>query len=153
VAAEEHCECLAAAGLTAGQRAMIAVDLMSIMENDKSVCVEKMTAQLMREHLKRYPPGARGPRKRGQGFVYFALAKEVNRLKIGFSVNPVYRHSDLTRQSPIRIELVGLVEGTIQTEVALHQRFVRQWIMREWFDYSGELREYVESLGKEASCA
>lgn len=78
--------------------------------------------------------------------IYFILAPDMNRLKIGFAENPRGRLSKLQTDSPCPVELLAFIEGGVEEERELHQRFAAHRIAGEWFDYSGALRDYVAGL-------
>jgi hypothetical protein len=72
--------------------------------------------------------------KRATNFVYVIHAVGTNRVKIGFSDNPHRRLNDLQTGSPFPLTLVGLREGTMKTERAIHEYFEDRRIQGEWFE-------------------
>jgi hypothetical protein len=81
-----------------------------------------------------------------QGYIYFVLAVEVGRIKIGYTATPERRIHALHTSSPFQLETIKIIEGTSKEERALHRRFSHLRVHREWFTDSPELREYISSL-------
>lgn len=81
-----------------------------------------------------------------RGFIYFVLAPDVNRIKIGFTQknNPL-RLRALKGQSPIDIKLLYVMEGTRLIESELHNNFRAYHHHGEWFDYSDEIKSFLEA--------
>lgn len=79
------------------------------------------------------------------GFVYFILAADVRRLKIGFSENhPSGRMMDLSVGCPVDLVLLGYRRAGRATEGLLHHKFRDLWVRGEWFKYHARLRRFVE---------
>lgn len=69
-------------------------------------------------------------------------------IKIGYTVDIRKRISDLQLSCPIPISVVGLIDGTIREEKVLHEKFKDIWSHGEWFRYTKELSDFIESLDK-----
>lgn len=67
-------------------------------------------------------------------------------IKIGCSSLPDTRLEFYAGYSPIPLEIVGIVAGTIDDERFLHSRFAHLRSHREWFHSTPELREAVAGL-------
>lgn len=65
-------------------------------------------------------------------FIY-VIRNESGFYKIGFSNNPRRRFSMLQTSSAERLDLLGVVEGTIDDEREIHRLLARWRIAREWF--------------------
>lgn len=78
-------------------------------------------------------------------YIYFVLAPEVNRIKIGFSVKPNERYKALKTSSPVKLILLGFINGTQQEEKMLHEKFSKYRFNLEWFEYSDKIQKYVEN--------
>lgn len=82
--------------------------------------------------------------------VYFITDKRRRYVKIGVSNNPWSRIQDLQAGSPLtlRLDLVLDFEddrsSATSYEDALHQHFAEFWRFREWFNYSGALKDFVD---------
>ena len=76
--------------------------------------------------------------------VYFALCAKENAVKIGVSINPQSRISELNTASPNPITLIGTCSGGVTLERRLHKRFHEWHINREWFSYSPQVIEFIE---------
>jgi hypothetical protein len=76
-------------------------------------------------------------------FVYFILAEETNRVKIGFSNEPERRLSDLQTGSPCSLRMLAVFRGNSRTEKALHAKFAKQRINGEWFHFHATIREFL----------
>lgn len=78
-----------------------------------------------------------------EGRVYFIRGGD--RIKIGFSTNPLGRLSTLQKCSPDELKLLGTIEGTEQDERRLHHHFRHLRIRSEWFRDDPELMTYIRS--------
>ncbi len=63
--------------------------------------------------------------------IYFLLAEDVGRCKIGFSENPKKRIRDLSNSSPVRLRSLGEMVGDHDTEQKLHDDFIFLHIKNE----------------------
>ncbi len=81
------------------------------------------------------------------GFIYFLLAEKHNAVKIGFTRGSIEKRliNGIT-WSPYDFDVLKVIEGTMLDEVALHKRFAQYKIKREWFEYSDELKEFIDNL-------
>lgn len=77
-----------------------------------------------------------------QGYVYLiaetsAVTRGVDMLwgygKIGFSTNPPARVPELQTGNPRPLRLMGYKRGTVEDEAALHQKYIANNILQEWF--------------------
>lgn len=69
-----------------------------------------------------------------QEFVYIIHAVGTNRIKIGFSINPQKRLSELQIGSPFRLEMLGYWPGGKRCEKLLHRHFKNFRKTGEWFE-------------------
>ncbi len=76
--------------------------------------------------------------------VYFVRGKATRLVKIGFSTDVGARIDALRAQSPDDLELLGVLQGTLQTERALHARFWELTHHGEWFRESPELIQLAQ---------
>lgn len=81
------------------------------------------------------------------GIVYFVFAKELNRVKIGFTGFKTVenRLCGLQTSSPCKLELIGYINSNQDFEKELHNRFDKYRIIGEWFKYSKEIKEYIQN--------
>ena len=79
-------------------------------------------------------------------FVYFMKAGD--RVKIGFSVNPRKRAEALQTGVAETIEILCTIPGGARVEKHFHARFKDERIGREWFSYSGTLREFLTGVAE-----
>ncbi len=78
--------------------------------------------------------------------IYFILAGELNRVKIGYSDKDVRgRLEKLQTSSPARLELLGTSPGSATEEDQIHKKFESKHIGGEWYSYDEELREFVKN--------
>ncbi len=92
--------------------------------------------------------GTQGAEK--QGFVYFALAKDFDAVKIGHTSNVEGRMQSLQTGCPCEIELLFAVPGDRNDERGLHQKFAKYRIHGEWFHDVGPIRLEIQELNKGA---
>lgn len=79
--------------------------------------------------------------------IYFIHAQEVNRVKIGYTDRTVEgRLGTLQTGSPVKLELIGYIEGDLKVEKILHDRFEADRYILEWFDLSHDLRNYINEV-------
>lgn len=83
-------------------------------------------------------------------FVYFLRNPQNGLIKIGTTVNLYSRWSYLQKEQGTELELLGVLDGSLPEEQALHQRFASSRVKRgargwrlEWFRDTPELREYI----------
>lgn len=77
--------------------------------------------------------------------VYFVSAPS-KRVKIGTTRDMATRMQNLRGTSPEPLEVLLIIEGGLETEAYLHQRFGHLRTHSEWFLDCDELREFVELL-------
>lgn len=65
-------------------------------------------------------------------------------VKIGFSKNPRHRLVKLATDSPFPCSLMGVVEGCIKVERALHIKFSEFRIRGEWFKFTREIDIFIQ---------
>lgn len=88
-----------------------------------------------------------------EGYLYFILAKneEVKRIKIGRSKNPSARLNDLRKRSDclgLNLEILHTIKSDdcVSLETEMHKKFKHLNLKDEWFEYSNDILEYIESL-------
>jgi hypothetical protein len=88
-----------------------------------------------------------------QGFVYYVQwENDPSHVKIGYSFQPAKRFVAFLTASPHR--LVVLRVHTVdrpEDEFLIHDLFKEYRVNREWFQYSGLLKQYINELSCEAS--
>lgn len=70
------------------------------------------------------------------------------KVKIGFSLNPTKRLSDIKRDNPEELFLYFVDEGDRTKEFNYHQKFKDYHIQNEWFSISGELKKFLDKNNK-----
>lgn len=78
--------------------------------------------------------------------IYFIYAEEVNRVKIGRSVDISTRLADLTTSSPVELTLLAYFLAPVSAERFIHSLFDRYRVRGEWFIYSEQIRGVVKRL-------
>ena len=78
--------------------------------------------------------------------IYCVTAREVNRVKIGFSNDPFGRLSKLQSDSPVALEIERLFAGDTEDEAALHSRFAAHRVRGEWFALVPEITAWMVTL-------
>lgn len=82
--------------------------------------------------------------------VYFLLAAEVKRVKIGFASNLHQRLINLLCDSPCELTLLGTIPGNTTVEKNVQNHFAHCRFSGEWFDYPS-IAEEIGSLIRAAS--
>ena len=77
-------------------------------------------------------------------FVYFIRC--LDRVKIGYSEDPVKRFGKINADAPAPCELLVFVSADTFPEAELHERFSDLRVHGEWFLWGRALREFVEAL-------
>lgn len=85
----------------------------------------------------------REPRKLA-GYIYFIQTQVSLAIKIGFAVDVEQRLKTIQTGNPERLEIVGVMPGTVRTEKSLHRQFRSDNIRGEWFEASAALVDYIE---------
>lgn len=80
---------------------------------------------------------------RGDSLVYFVSAPELGLVKIGFTTDIEQRFADLFTASPVDLQLLGVIEGTMALERRLHKEFALYRVRREWFCIAGDLAAFL----------
>lgn len=78
--------------------------------------------------------------------IYFLLSKDTNRVKIGFSTTLSTRIKDLILMNGSDLELIAYKLGNQSDEAELHRFFISDRLYGEWFNYSANIKNYIESL-------
>lgn len=79
----------------------------------------------------------------GKKYVYFIVAKGLNRVKIGYSCDPTRRLRELNTASPVELIIHRRMVGNEQIEKELHSRFSKYRIKNEWFQFHNEIKSYA----------
>ncbi|WP_230280240.1 GIY-YIG nuclease family protein [Croceicoccus sp. Ery15] len=67
-------------------------------------------------------------------------------VKIGCSQSPTSRRDALSTWSPFELEIVAEIEGGFDTEQCFHAMFEEQHQRREWFSWSEQLQDVIDSI-------
>lgn len=78
--------------------------------------------------------------------VYFIGAPEVGLVKIGYAEQPKGRLGKAQVDSPTRLILLAVIDGSVTEERQLHSRFADLRARGEWFRNEGALAEYIATL-------
>lgn len=82
-----------------------------------------------------------------QGFVYFVYAKEVSRIKIGWSQRDAkYRIKTMATDCPCDLSLIVQVKGSRIDEREYHKKFHYINHHGEWFEATKELLDFIGCL-------
>lgn len=83
------------------------------------------------------------PMNEREGLIYFTQAGEGGPIKIGWSQHLDQRTANLQTANAHRLEVLGTVPGTPETEAALHARFAHLQMEGEWFRNSSEIHDFL----------
>jgi hypothetical protein len=91
--------------------------------------------------------------------IYFIQQGRDGPIKIGFSQeSPESRLASLQTGNPVKLRLLGYVEGDVPEEKAYHTKFKKERLMGEWFKASERLVSEIKRLpflkrgGRGVSC-
>lgn len=94
------------------------------------------------EVIQLIPPIPPGQRRQRVSLVYFI--RDGDKVKIGHSVKPTARMSQLRTHS--ELELLAVCHGGPDRERALHKRFKKYRIKGEWFTLVSAITKYIASM-------
>ena len=77
--------------------------------------------------------------------VYFVEAVGLDKVKIGTTTRIKSRLAAMQTGSPVRLELLGHLDGSTVTEADMHRRFEHLRLHGEWFLATTELRAFIEN--------
>ena len=83
--------------------------------------------------------------------VYFIVADEVGRVKIGTSVDAARRLKTIASMSPVPLRLAAVTNGHEGHEAKLHERFASARLHGEWFVLTPEIKGMIEALEAEST--
>ena len=82
--------------------------------------------------------------------IYFIQQGQDGPIKIGFTEGEIDgRLSSLQTGNPEVLRCIGIVDGTIPDERALHKQFAAYHIRGEWFQTAPELFQYLRAAIKD----
>jgi len=83
--------------------------------------------------------------KRKKMFIYF-IKSESGHVKIGFSNNKITeRLANLQSGSPFKLSVLKTIPILREQEKLLHKKFKKYRVIGEWFEFSDEIKEYIEN--------
>lgn len=80
------------------------------------------------------------------GLVYFALAADLGKVKIGTSRWPDIRIREIQTCCPVRVEYVFFLEGGRPMERHVHRLFQHLRCRGEWFSYTDEIQRFMAAV-------
>lgn len=97
---------------------------------------------------------ARAQRAGKQGYVYCIGERDrAVGVKVGYSVNPTARVAELQTGNPRELVLLGAIEGTEADERDLHERYVADNLIGEWFRPTAALLSEFDIEAEEVPAA
>lgn len=84
-----------------------------------------------------------------KGFVYFVLDESSVAVKIGCTLRPEERFEELQKLNANELRFLLIISGTTKREKRLHAKFSKYRIHSEWFEYSDEIKNYVQEKERE----
>jgi len=80
--------------------------------------------------------------------IYFIRGKESGNIKIGFSMNPDKRKAHLQTAHYEELEFIGIMDGTLDDEAKIKERFLKFNIRGEWYSPVSDILNFVERYKK-----
>ena len=74
----------------------------------------------------------------------YLISHENKFLKIGYTKNIHKRLSQLQTSSPVKLEVLHLIEGDVDLEKELHQSFGNLVVSGEWFEFHESILDYFK---------
>ena len=78
--------------------------------------------------------------------IYFVTARDIGRVKIGYSANPRNRLVGLQTGCPVRLVMERVMHGYEVDEADLHSRFAPHRLNGEWFSLAAEIEALMANL-------
>lgn len=78
--------------------------------------------------------------------IYFVTAREVGRVKIGYSAAPKGRFVKMRTDSPVSLVMERVCDGDKLAEREIHQRFNVSRADGEWFHLTPEIEAFMATL-------
>jgi hypothetical protein len=128
-----------------GLEYLIRIGWLQLSDDKGSYLIRDFADRQGRDQLEE--PGS--PKRPGK--VYFIRATGSGRIKIGYSQNPWARLDKLRTGSSEPLELVCTLNGTVQDEHRLHERFKALKVNREWFNPGSDLLSFITTLPMKGS--
>lgn len=75
--------------------------------------------------------------------IYFIRSGDA--VKIGYADAPDRGIPTLRTANPNDIVVLGVMDGSLQDEKALHEKFAAHWLRREWFVLCDEIAKFIEA--------
>lgn len=79
--------------------------------------------------------------------IYFI--KHTEYIKIGYTNDIQIRLSQLQVSCPVRLKVLGLIDGSLADEAVYHEKFKHLSTSGEWFKQTSELDEFINTLDKD----
>ena len=83
-----------------------------------------------------------------KGCVYFIFNKKENAIKIGYSVQPIFRVNQIQTCSSADLILMAVQSGEQKLEKRIHKKFEAFRLRGEWFYPDESLLKYIENQKK-----
>lgn len=74
--------------------------------------------------------------------IYLVVCRSNSTCKIGYSIKPDKRVVALQTSNAFELELVTFIDGSVDDERKLHEKFKEFRLSGEWFLYSREIKEF-----------
>lgn len=85
-------------------------------------------------------------RRSGQQVYFVRPVGMKGPVKIGCSVYPRHRLSQIVAWSPFDLELVAVIDGDELLEARFHRKFIESHNRLEWFDWTPELEAAIDAI-------
>lgn len=87
--------------------------------------------------------------KNSDGWIYFIVCEETQRVKIGWAYAPSARFEHVRQIAPTKLRLVTAIRGTVEYEHEMHRRFADHCYHGEWFALAPEIQGIMHWLLEE----
>lgn len=78
--------------------------------------------------------------------IYFIKSGDNGPVKIGYAVNITDRMEQLQTANPEKLEVILSLPGTFHKEKEIHEQFKHNRLRGEWFEYSDDLKRYIDEV-------
>lgn len=121
------------------------IEVVPVLPSDEELGLARESVQKKKRSVKRNQRASSVA-----GVVYFITTKDALFVKIGFSTKPQERVQALQTSSPVKLSLLAMIPGTMETERYFHELFSDYRTDGEWFRLEGDLMFAITLLKSDA---
>jgi hypothetical protein len=126
------------------ENSKLAEELESQLEDRRKYLIERGSSVGYRPELATWTDEELGDVPGYRCWLYFVQCQTTKRVKIGISSDPVDRMKQMQQGCPTQLVILHKIKTRSGLEEILHAQFTKHRLHGEWFEFTDEIREYVE---------